>query len=119
MRRGSLRFRAADGRSLRIETVWRTETFLERNRGLLGRPPLDDVSEGLLITPCNAVHTLGMRYAIDLAYLDRHGRIRRLVPHLRPCRASLCLSAASVLELAAGALERLGLTLDMEATWHE
>jgi len=118
VRRGSLTFAARDGRQARLDTVWRTETFMERNRGLLGRAPLE-TSEGMLITPCNAVHSLGMRYAIDLAYLDRRGRIRRLVRHLRPWRASLCLAAASVLEMPAGTVDRLGLVPDMETTWHD
>lgn len=80
----------------------------DRTRGLLGRPPLA-ACEGLLITRCSSVHTVGMRYPIDVVFLDRHGAIARVVENLRPMRLAMCLGAASVLELAAGQARRLAL----------
>lgn len=73
-----------------------------RRKGLLGRESLPP-GAGLWILPCEGVHTVGMRFAIDVIYLDRRRRIRKLVQNLRPWRMSLCLSAHSVLELPAGA----------------
>ena len=84
---------------------WVSKAFTSesRRKGLLGRESLPP-GEGLWIRPCEGIHTLGMRFAIDLIYLDRHCRIRKLVQNVRPWRISLCLSAHSVLELPAGAV---------------
>ena len=58
-----------------------------RMRGLLGRPSLGQ-GEGLLLQPCNGVHTVGMRYPIDILFLDRRGRVARAVHALQPGRGS-------------------------------
>lgn len=79
----------------RAGSVW------QRLCGLLGRPPLGP-GQGLWLTPCRAVHTAGMRYAIDLAFIDRRGRVVRIVRSLRPWRWAACWRARSVVELAAG-----------------
>jgi uncharacterized membrane protein (UPF0127 family) len=76
-----------------------------RRKGLLGRESLRD-GEGLWITPCEAVHTFGMRFAIDLVYLDRKMRVKKVKSNVPPWRLSGCLSAHSVLELAAGTIRR-------------
>lgn len=70
-----------------------------RRKGLLGRKCLED-GEGLWIVPCEAVHTFGMRFAIDLVYLDRKHRVIKTTSQMRPWRASACLTAHSVIELA-------------------
>jgi len=74
-----------------------------RRRGLLGRDGLAP-GEGLWIKPCEAVHTVGMRFAIDLVYLDRKHRVRKLRSNVAPWRLSACLSAHSVIELPAGTI---------------
>jgi uncharacterized membrane protein (UPF0127 family) len=74
-----------------------------RSKGLLGRESLSD-GGGLWICPCEAVHTFWMRFPIDLVYLDRKNRIRKLVSALPPWRLSACLSAHSVLELPSGTI---------------
>jgi uncharacterized membrane protein (UPF0127 family) len=74
-----------------------------RRKGLLGRDGLSP-GEGLWIKPCEAVHTVGMRFAIDLVYLDRKHRIRKLRSSVPPWRLSACLSAHSVIELPAGTI---------------
>ncbi len=85
--------------------------FLPRLRGLLARPPLrtEPVVEALLITRCPSVHTLFMRYAIDVAYLDTRGAVVRCIDRLAPWRASFGgRRAAYALELPAGSLAGLG-----------
>jgi hypothetical protein len=74
-----------------------------RRKGLLGRDGLD-TGEGLWIIPCESVHTFFMRFPIDLVYLDRENRIRKVRERVGPWRLSACLSAHSVLELPAGAI---------------
>lgn len=88
--------------------IRRAETFLARLRGLLFRPP-PGPGEGLLLVPCASVHTAFMRTPIDVVFLDRTGRIRRIVPRLAPWRAAASVGAYQTLELAAGEAARLGL----------
>ncbi len=74
-----------------------------RNKGLLGRDCISP-GEGLWIIPCASVHTFWMRFPIDLVYLDRKKRIRKLICEVRPWRLSACYWAHSVLELPAGTI---------------
>jgi len=75
----------------------------KRNKGLLGRKLLTP-GEGMWIVPCESVHTFFMQFPIDLIYLDREHRIRKLRSGVPPWRLSACLSAHSVLELPAGTI---------------
>jgi hypothetical protein len=90
----------------------------KRNKGLLGRSRLAP-GEGLWIIPCEAVHTVGMKFSIDLIYLDRQNRIRKLCRNVPPWRLSACFSAHSVLELPQGVVRdsqtRPGDTLEFSA----
>jgi len=80
------------------------DTGSKRSKGLLGRDSLSS-GEGLWIVPCESVHTFGMRFAIDLVYLDRQQCIRKVRSDVPPWRISACFSAHSVIELASGALQ--------------
>ena len=84
-------------RARRADTVW------TRLRGLIGRPPLQR-GEGLVISPCNGVHTWFMRAAIDVLLLDREHRVLHACPRLAPYRRSpIVWKAHAVVELAPGA----------------
>jgi uncharacterized membrane protein (UPF0127 family) len=74
-----------------------------RRKGLLGRGSLS-VGEGLWIIPCESVHTFGMRFPIDLVYLDRNKTVKKVRSAVPPWRLSACLSAHSVIELASGTI---------------
>jgi len=76
-------------------------TRATRRRGLLGRDSLG-ATEGLLLSPCKAVHTVGMRFPIDVIFIDRDGRAVRIVPALAPWRIAMSARAKAVIELAAG-----------------
>src|SRR5579883_1571501 len=76
-------------------------TSESRRKGLLGCESLPP-GEGLWIRPCEGIHTIGMKFAIDVIYLDRARRVRKVVRNVRPWRFSVCLRAHSVLELPAG-----------------
>lgn len=80
------------------------DSSAKRRKGLLGRNSLP-VGRGLWIIPCESVHTWGMRFPIDVLYLDRKKRIQKLRSVMTPWRLSFCLSAHSVLELPAGVIE--------------
>jgi uncharacterized protein len=79
------------------------DTGAKRNKGLLGRNGLAP-GEGLWILPCQSVHTFGMKFSIDLVYLDRSKRIRKVRTNVGPWRVSACLSAHSVIELPTGTI---------------
>ena len=95
----------------------RTETRWERLRGLLGRDRLEE-QETLWLDRCDSVHTFAMRFAIDLAYVDRAGEIRKIVEGLRPARMSVCWGAASTVEMPAGSIARLGLRTGDRIEFH-
>jgi len=78
------------------------QTFRERALGLIGRRGLA-AGTGLLIERCNAIHTCFMRFPIDATFLDRQGRVVRVVRNIRPWRLLVWggWRAASVLETAA------------------
>ncbi len=101
-----------------VPRVWQAASFFDRMRGLLGRPPLQ-AGEGMLIGDCGMVHTIGMRYALDVAFIDRAGQVRKLVRHLAPTRMAGCLGACTTLELAAGAVDALGLRQGDKVKWEE
>jgi uncharacterized membrane protein (UPF0127 family) len=75
-----------------------------RRRGLLGR---DDLAAGaaLVLAPCNAVHTFGMRFPIDLVFAARDGRVTKIVRRLAAWRAAASFSAFATIELRAGAID--------------
>jgi uncharacterized membrane protein (UPF0127 family) len=74
-----------------------------RRQGLLGRDSLD-LSSALVLFPCWAVHTIGMRFAIDVIFVDRQGRILKMVSDLGPWRTAIMPRAHAVIELPAGRL---------------
>ena len=88
-----------------------------RLRGLLGRPMLAD-GEGLLIEPCGSVHTFGMRYRVDLVYLDRENRVVDICANLGPWRTHRARARArKTLELAAGGIEKFNPLIGEQLTW--
>lgn len=78
-------------------------TRKSRRRGLLGRDGLDEAS-AMLLAPCTAVHTVGMRFAIDVVFVDRQGYAVKVVRGLRPWRIALAAGGRAVIEMAAGSL---------------
>jgi uncharacterized protein len=76
-----------------------------RRKGLLGRTGLDP-GHGIWIIPCSAVHSLGMKFAIDVVYIDRKLKVLKVRPAMAPWQMSICLFAHSVLELPSGTIDR-------------
>ena len=80
-----------------------------RMKGLLGRKDLPR-DEGILIRPCNSIHMMFMRFAIDALFLDRDGRVVKVRENVRPWRFAFSRRARAVVELAAGEAARRGIT---------
>jgi uncharacterized membrane protein (UPF0127 family) len=85
--------------------------FWSRAIGLLGRRTLGQ-RQGLLIIPCDSVHTCFMRWPIDVVFIDRTGTITRIVERLRPWRCAAA-RAHACLELSAGNAAALGLQVGL------
>ncbi len=82
-----------------------------RMRGLLGRRAMRP-GEGLLLAYAKAIHTIGMRFSIDIAFLDSRGRVVHMIQRIKPFRISpLVRDSAMVLELPAGVLQQTGTKL--------
>lgn len=99
-----------------IPRAWRATGALDRMRGLLGRPALQR-GEAMLIEPCSSVHTVGMAYPLDIAFIDGRGKILKLCGRVRPFRAAFALGTRSTLEMAGGEIARLGLAAGDELQW--
>jgi uncharacterized membrane protein (UPF0127 family) len=80
-------------------------SVLKRMVGLLNRKALAQ-GEGLLLDRCYGIHTIGMRFPIDVLFLDKELRVIRAVPALPPFRTCVVKHAVYVLELPAGSIER-------------
>jgi uncharacterized protein len=85
--------------------IRKADTFWKRLRGLRGRRSLP-AGEALWIVPCRGVHTRGMAFPIDVAFLDASGTVVSVEENLPPGRfTSVRWKARTVLELPAGTLK--------------
>ena len=89
------------------EAVEVADTSEKRRVGLLKHTRLEPGS-GLWIVPCESVHTFFMKFPIDLVYLDKKRKVRKVRHAVPAWRLSACLTAHSILELPAGAAEASG-----------
>ncbi len=81
---------------------------LARIIGLLNRQELLP-GQGLIIGPCNSVHTFFMRFPIDVVFVDKNNKIIKAINSLRPFRATgIYFFSTLVIELPAGTLEKTG-----------
>lgn len=99
-----------------VKRVRRTTNFFDRMIGLLGSSKLD-YDEGLLITPCSSVHTFGMRYSIDVLFLDKQLTIVKTVESLKPWRVAASGLSSLVLELAENSINKLQLKTGQQLEW--
>ncbi|MFI8105553.1 DUF192 domain-containing protein [Streptomyces sp. NPDC086023] len=102
-----------DGLDVPVEIA---ASYRARTRGLLGR---DGIEGALLLTPAGSIHTFRMRFAIDVAYLDRDLRVRA-VRTMRPGRLGLPRPhSRHVLEAEAGQMARWGLRPGVTVELHQ
>jgi uncharacterized protein len=77
------------------------DSFCSRLRGLAWRERAQ-VGSGLLIPRCSSVHTFGMRFELDVYFLDRCGRVLSARHRVPPRRVLWCRGASAVLEVPSG-----------------
>lgn len=89
-----------------LASAERADDHRSRARGLLGRR---GVEGALVLSKCRSVHTIGMKFAIDVAFLDANGFVLK-VAHMHRNRIGIPVwRATTVVEAEAGAFERWGL----------
>ena len=80
-------------------------SVFKRMIGLLNRKALAQ-GEGLLLDRCYGIHTIGMRFPIDVLFLDKELQVMRAVSALPPFRTCVVKHAIYVLELPVGSIQR-------------
>ncbi len=100
---------SVDGRTIADSVIY-ADGPISRMRGLLGKQEIGE-KEGCFLSPCSSIHCLGMKFPIDVVYLDRDGRVL----HLERCdpgaMGSKVKGAKRVLELAPGRAQAFGLAI--------
>jgi len=81
-------------------------SFIKRFFGLMGRKILPE-GHAMVITPCNSIHMLFMRFPIDAVFIDKNGVVLHLVENIKPWRVSRIIGdARSVIELPVGSIRK-------------
>jgi uncharacterized membrane protein (UPF0127 family) len=95
-------------------TVLVASTRRARRRGLsgVGELPRD---HALLLPGCRSVHTIGMRFALDLLWLDAEGALLRVDHDVPARRVRTCVRASAVIECGAGNGDRFAACLAVDA----
>jgi hypothetical protein len=100
------------GTRIRLADGW-----LSRLRGMLARPA-PAAGEGLLLTPCRSAHMYGMRFPLDIAFLNANRAVVAVYHSLPPgSRTNWHRRAVHALELPAGTLARSGTAVGDVLAW--
>jgi len=92
-----------------VETVQLAEKLSDRMKGLLGRDSLPP-GHALLIRRCGSIHTLFMRFSLDVVFVDKHMRVVRIAGNLKPWRMLFGgWRADAAIEVEAGWLDLVSL----------
>lgn len=86
------------------QKVYMADSFVKR---LLGAPKggFGNSYDGILIRPCQSIHTFFLKYPLDVIFLDQNNHICKIYSHLKPFRVTPVIpSAQMVLELMGGTL---------------
>ena len=86
-------------------TLVRADTMFTRLLGLLGKRAMAP-DQALLLKPCFAVHTVGMRFSLGVFFIDKKGIVVKTIARLKPNRVAVCWRATAVVETAAFANEQ-------------
>ena len=93
------------------------DTGWTRLRGFLLRPE-PRAGEGILLTPCNAIHTWGMRFSLDVIFLDAAGRVLKVIESLPPrTTPGRVPGGRYVLELPTGTIRATGTAVGDACSW--
>lgn len=103
--KGKLIISSNNGKVIAINTRY-AQTVVTRMIGLLATSSFN-AGDGLYISPCSSIHTVGMKYPIDVVFINEFNIINKVVMGLKPNRICLSLSGCcSVLELPQGVIKQ-------------
>ena len=92
-----------------IDDGYLADTFLTRLRGLLGKKSLLP-NQGIVIKPCNSVHTIGMRFPIDVIFIDKNNKVCHIIKNMHPGKFSTVIKEANyVIEVSEGTSSRINI----------
>ena len=113
-----LRIRNATRGTVLADAADMADTSEKRRTGLLKRLSLER-GEGLLIAPCEGIHSFGMKFAFDALFLGGDRKVLKVRASMPRGRISLCLRAHSVLELPAGTAAETGTVAGDQLEWEK
>lgn len=94
---------------LLIQEVENANHFFRRFMGLMYRKRMND-NHGLLLTPCNEIHTFGMKFDIDTITLDENNKVLFVDRSVPPNKVRKKVkNGYKVLEVCAGIAEKIGI----------
>lgn len=86
------------------ENIILAESFYHRLLGLMFKDKIED-GNGLLITPCNSIHTFFMKYSLDIVFIGYNNKVVKIIRNLSPWKMTwIYINAYKALELPAGTL---------------
>src|SRR5262245_8278733 len=106
-RQGLVRVRNVTRSVVLGDAIEVADSSAKRRTGLLKHRVLQP-GHGLWIVPCEAIHTFGMNFPIDVAFLSKSRKVLKIRKEMPKRRMSMCIRAHSVLELPAGTLSQTG-----------
>ncbi|MEI7475631.1 MAG: DUF192 domain-containing protein [bacterium] len=92
--------------------VYKADNIIKRTLGLLGKKTLEN-SKGLLIVPCNSIHSIGMQFDFDAVFICKNQKVVYLIEKMKPFKVSpIIFKAIKVLELPEGTIEKFSIKVD-------
>lgn len=80
------------------------QDFFSRLKGLLGKKSLEK-DQGLILRPCNSVHTVGMKFSIDVVFVNKDNKVLHIIKNMKPYKFSPIIKKASyVIETSRGTI---------------
>ncbi len=90
-----------------LENVYLADSYISRLKGLMGRSKID-FNEGLLIRPCNSIHTFFMKFNLDIVFIDENFKVIDIYFDLAPWKISkIYKDAKFVIEAKSGSFTKL------------
>lgn len=97
-----------------LEEATVATTFWARLKGLLGKTELKE-NEGLIIYPCNSVHTVGMKFSIDVIFVNEEDRVCKIIPDMKKTSFSPIVKGSRyVIEVESGFAKKYKVEVDDE-----
>lgn len=92
------------------------DSFFTRLKGLLGKSGLE-AGEGLILVPCSSIHCIGMKFAIDVIFMDIDRKVIWIRENMKPGTKEAKRNAYCVLEVASGVVQEKNVQIGDVLGW--